>query len=86
MGFPKEEYWSGLPFPGDLPNPGIGFISPASPALAGRFLPLHHLTAKKQLCFCKTLRFILGHSFESNIFFKPSIKHVLKSLLLLTYY
>ena len=25
MGFPKQEYWSGLPFPspGDLPNPGI---------------------------------------------------------------
>ena len=25
MGFPHEEYWSGLPFPspGDLPNPGI---------------------------------------------------------------
>ena len=25
MGFPREEYWSGLPFPssGDLPDPGI---------------------------------------------------------------
>ena len=25
MGFPKQEYWSGLPFPtlGNLPNPGI---------------------------------------------------------------
>ena len=25
MGFPKQEYWSRLPFPssGDLPNPGI---------------------------------------------------------------
>ena len=25
MGFPKQEYWSGLPFPspGDLPDPGI---------------------------------------------------------------
>ena len=34
MGFPRQEYWSGLPFPssGDLPNPGI---EPASPALAG---------------------------------------------------
>ena len=32
MGFPKQEYWSGLPFPspGDLPNPGI---EPRSPAL-----------------------------------------------------
>ena len=32
MGFSREEYWSGLPFPspGDLPNPGI---EPRSPAL-----------------------------------------------------
>ena len=35
-GFPKQGYWSGLPFPspGDLPKPRI---EPASPALAGRF-------------------------------------------------
>ena len=27
MGFPRQEYWSGLPFssPGDLPDPGIKF-------------------------------------------------------------
>ena len=32
MGFPRQEYWSGLPFPppGDLPDPGI---EPGSPAL-----------------------------------------------------
>ena len=32
MGFSKQEYWSGLPFPspGDIPNPGI---KPRSPAL-----------------------------------------------------
>ena len=31
MGFSKEEYWSGLPFPslGDLLNPGIDLRSPA---------------------------------------------------------
>jgi len=36
MGFPRQEYWSGSPFPspGDLPDPGIGAVSPA---LAGRF-------------------------------------------------
>ena len=30
MGFPKQEYWSGLPFPslGDLPDPGIKLVSP----------------------------------------------------------
>ena len=32
MGFFRQEYWSGLPFPspGDLPDPGI---EPGSPAL-----------------------------------------------------
>ena len=31
MGFPRQEYWSGLPFPppGDLPNPGNESSSPA---------------------------------------------------------
>ena len=39
LGFPGQEYWSGLPFPspGDLPDPGIEPSSPASPALEGRF-------------------------------------------------
>ena len=39
MGFPRQEYWSGLlfPTPGDLPNPGIEAVSPASPALVVRF-------------------------------------------------
>ena len=39
MGFPRQEYWSGLPFPlpGDLPDQGIEPSSPASPALSGRF-------------------------------------------------
>ena len=49
MGFPRQEYWKGLPFPspGDLPHPGI---EPVSPVLAGRSLttePLgkHYSTA-----------------------------------------
>ena len=31
MGFPRHEYWSGLPFPspGDLPDPGTDSESPA---------------------------------------------------------
>ena len=38
MGFSRQEYWSGLPFPspGDLPNPGI---EPGSPALQADALP-----------------------------------------------
>ena len=36
---PRQEYWSGWPFPppGDLPNPGTEAASLAPPALAGRF-------------------------------------------------
>ena len=36
MGFPRQEYWSGLPFPssGNLPNPGVKL---ASLALVGGF-------------------------------------------------
>ena len=36
MRFPRQEYWSGLPFPspGHLPDPGT---EPKSPALAGGF-------------------------------------------------
>ena len=38
MGFSRQEYWSGLPFPspGDLPDPGI---KPGSPALQADSLP-----------------------------------------------
>ena len=39
MGFPRQEYWSGLPCPapGELPDPGIELSSLMSPALTGRF-------------------------------------------------
>ena len=35
MGFPRQEYWSGLPLPtpGGFPLPGIKLVCPASPAL-----------------------------------------------------
>ena len=33
LGCPRQEYWSGLPFPspGDLPDPGMERVFPASP-------------------------------------------------------
>ena len=39
MGFSRQGYWSGLPFPppGDLPDLGIKLAYPVSPALAGGF-------------------------------------------------
>ena len=42
MGFPRQEYCSGLPFPspGDLLDPGIEPMSLMSPALADVFDPL----------------------------------------------
>ena len=51
MGFFKQEYWTGLPFPspGDLPTPGIEMESPASPLLAAA------AAAAKSLQSCPTL-------------------------------
>ena len=45
MGFSRQEYWSGLPYPpsGGLPNPGIKPASCAAPALQADSLPLSHL-------------------------------------------
>ena len=44
MGFPRPEYWSGLPYPlpGDLPNPGIELMSLVAPAVQVDSLPLSH--------------------------------------------
>ena len=41
VGFPKQEYWSGLPFPspGYLPDPGIKRVSCVS--CIGRWVPYH---------------------------------------------
>ena len=56
MGFPRKEYWRGLPFTsmGDLRDPGIKPTFPVSPALAGRFFtnvppgkPKGHVTSVK---------------------------------------
>ena len=43
MGFPRQEYWSRMPFPppGDLPDPGISSTSLLFPALVGRFHERH---------------------------------------------
>ena len=50
MGFPRQEYWGGMPFPspGTLPDPGIEL---KSSALVGRFFsPLSHLGSPKWHC------------------------------------
>ena len=55
MGFPRQEYWSGLSFPspGDLPDPGT---EPSSPAWQVDSFPLSHLEGpllKHRLLFLK---------------------------------
>ena len=50
MGFSRQGYWSGLPFPapGDLLDPGI---EPGSPALQVDFLPTDYEERPKDLIF-----------------------------------
>ena len=45
MGFLKQEYWRGLPFPlpGDLPDPGIEAVSSASLLHPGGFFTTESL-------------------------------------------
>ena len=54
MGFPRQENWSGLPFPssGFLPNPEV---EPTSPALAGRFLTTVTTYPKSQFTFLELI-------------------------------
>ena len=49
MGFHRQEYWSGLPFPspGDLPDPGTESLSPV---LQVNYLPLSHLGSPMKVC------------------------------------
>ena len=61
-GFPRPEYWSGLPFPtsGDLPSPGIEPPSLESPALTGRFFT----TAPPRKPQGEPIGHTLGHIFK----------------------
>ena len=49
MGFSRQEYWSGLPFPspGNLPDPGI---EPRSPALQTSQATLYRLSHGRRCC------------------------------------
>ena len=59
MGFSRQEYWSGFPYPppGDLPNPGIKLMSLASPEVAGTFFTTS--------ATCEAL----GHPFQLYFYF-----------------
>ena len=64
MGFSRQEYWNGLPFPssGDLPDPGI---EPWSPALYADALPSEplgkSLKQSKPLIYSSSLLFIVNN-------------------------
>ena len=53
MEFPRQKYWSGLPFPSpdDLLDPGIK-IKPVSPALRVDSLPLSRVYVCVCVCVC----------------------------------
>ena len=59
MGFPSQEYWSGLPIPPprDLPNLRIEPASLRSPALTGRFFT----TSKELVGVCNLITSIRLH-------------------------
>ena len=78
MGFSRQEYWSGLPFPspGDLPNPGIEPVSPALQVdslpteLSGNFFLISLMSTymiilkKMQLVLCLLLFVVFSHEDE----------------------
>ena len=66
MGFSRQEYWSGLPFPfpRDLPNPGI---EPGSPSLQTDALPSEPHTQKNQFrTLSRRLWELLIHIYDSK--------------------
>ena len=60
MGFSRQEYWSGLPFPspGDLPNPGI---EPGSPALQTDAFTVWATREAKESEICSVMSNSLRH-------------------------
>ena len=78
MGFPRQEHWSGLPFPppGDLPNPGIKLTSLASPALAGEFFTTAHTGSSPNIVFHLVGRIVFIQSFLINICVAPFLTFI----------
>ena len=73
MGFSRQEYWNGLPFPspGNLPDPGI---KPGSPAVQADSLPF--VPSGKTYAHKHTHTHIHTHT-HTHIFISVSIVHSL---------
>ena len=63
LGFSRQEYWSGLPFPtpGDLLDPGIESLSLMSPVLADGFFPTSVTWEARIPYECPYFRLINAH-------------------------
>ena len=95
MGFSRQEYWSGLPFPspGDLPDPGIKPRSPASQVDALPFEPpgkpsrgvwnsLHTpLAAQDFLCCSCWISSLLEQSRAGKVTHKSTLHHLISDLI-----
>ena len=81
MGFPRQEYWTGLPFPspGDLPDPEVEPTSLMSPAMAGK---LFTTTARKQ--YTQKLRKVQAERLKPSL--NPPIQKVRRIRLLFSNY
>ena len=81
MGFSRQEYRSGFPFPspGYLPDPGIETASLVSPTLAGEFLPLCHLgSLTLQYCSLNRRHLLINHSTFLDVEKQVSSSNIIK--------
>ena len=83
MELSRQQYWSGLPFPtpGDLLNPGIEPVFPASPAFAGGFFTTNATWEAQCLCNALLVLFVCRtqtNRFQISSSFSREIKKVLK--------
>ena len=68
MGFSRQEYWSGLPFPspGDLPDPGI---KSWAPALQADSLPCEPPGKPKRVVIWYDYPLTYGNDFVERVFY-----------------
>ena len=64
MGFPRQEYWSGLSFPppGDFPNPGIKPVSPVASSLHADSFLLSHWRSPFVVLTSTNIQILMGFS------------------------
>ena len=77
MGFSRQEYWSGLPFPSprNLPDPGIEHVSLKSLVLAGRFFATNTIWEARWYVEYLLIHFLpfLLYSKEARLVIPPGI-------------